>query len=116
MVIFRCPTCGARLQHPRSGERTACPKCGQRIIVTGPPLPKPATGAATVFGSWEKDAPPVRVQSTVPAPPLSGKPVAIPVHQPTQGGGTPATEDGESDLDSKPAGFHAGDDRSDTFP
>jgi uncharacterized Tic20 family protein/DNA-directed RNA polymerase subunit RPC12/RpoP len=78
MVLFGCPTCGARLQHPQAGEKVSCPHCGQRILVPAAPPPKPAAGNPTVLGSWEDVPPPVRrstpaASSPADKPPSEGK-------------------------------------------
>jgi DNA-directed RNA polymerase subunit RPC12/RpoP len=51
MVRFTCPTCKAVLQAPpvQAGEKVACPKCGQRILIPNPV--KPAAGNKTALGS-----------------------------------------------------------------
>lgn len=89
MVLFGCPTCGARLQHPQSAEKVSCPHCGQRILVPDTPPPKPAAGNPTVLGSWEDAPPPVRGNTPAASSPTDSRPVAVPVSPPGPNGAPP---------------------------
>jgi DNA-directed RNA polymerase subunit RPC12/RpoP len=61
MIRFACPTCKSVLQAPlvKGGEKTACPTCGQRILIPNPV--KPAVSNKTVLGSLlpESHSPPI---------------------------------------------------------
>ncbi|MHB1423152.1 MAG: TFIIB-type zinc ribbon-containing protein [Gemmataceae bacterium] len=41
MIRFACPTCKAALQAPAqtAGDKVACPKCGQRVLIPNPVKP-----------------------------------------------------------------------------
>ncbi|MGH7172770.1 MAG: hypothetical protein ACRELG_21010 [Gemmataceae bacterium] len=54
MIRFTCPTCKTVLQSPgpTAGNKVACPKCGQRLLVPNPV--KPAAGNKTTLGAAPK--------------------------------------------------------------
>ena len=58
MVIFRCPTCKAQLEHPSAGEKVTCSTCGQCLLVPAQ-MPNQSTVAEFALAQPRKDAGPV---------------------------------------------------------
>lgn len=82
MIRFSCPTCKSLLQAPpvKAGEKVACPKCGQRLLIPNPvkpaarnktvlgvPLPSPRSSSSNLKPDSLDVAPP---QGRDPRPPL----------------------------------------------
>ena len=58
MPAFQCPRCRASLTHPTGGDKTLCPKCGQKVLVPMPPPNKTTLGLLP--GEEAMDASPSR--------------------------------------------------------
>jgi outer membrane biosynthesis protein TonB/DNA-directed RNA polymerase subunit RPC12/RpoP len=69
MIRFQCPVCNSVInaQDERTGDKIACPKCGQRLQIPTPPRPKPTPTVPLVA--------PAQIQ---PAAPSLGKKAATP--------------------------------------
>lgn len=93
MIRFLCPTCKSVLQSPgqTAGDKVACPKCGQRVLVPNPV--KPAAANKTVLGTALPESnSPVAANSTVPdSRPLS-PPQPLPSLPPPTAAAVPAPQ------------------------